>query len=109
MYSSTHLSCFDLALFALGSLLYCAKCEEDKWFYKGRRRPRPIPVVRPRIWLYQDFDYLDTEAIDIVRTADLSVKPNAVIVVGTTLKVDSAKILAQDIYHKACQDSRFTT
>ncbi len=54
---------------------------------EGRGRLRPIPVIRPRIWLYHDFDYIDIEVINKVRAADFKVKPDVVIVVGTVLKV----------------------
>jgi NAD+-dependent protein deacetylase SIR2 len=108
MHPSTHLSRFDPALFASGSPSYCAKYEEDERLHKGSRRSRPIPVVRPRIWLYQDFGYPDTEAIDIVRVADFIAKPDAVIVVGTALKVNSVKTFAQAICHKTRKGGRFT-
>jgi NAD+-dependent protein deacetylase SIR2 len=108
MYPCTHLSHFDLALFTLGSLPFCAECEEDKRLNKDRRRAKAIPVIRPRIWLYNDFDYLDAEAINKVRAADLKAKPDAVIVVSTALKVESAKALAQDMCCTARKDGGFT-
>jgi NAD+-dependent protein deacetylase SIR2 len=108
MYPCTHLSRFDPALFATGSLPSCAKCEEDERLNKGRRRARAIPVMRPRIWLYNDFDYPDADAIDKVIAADLRGKPDAVIVVGTALKVESAKTLARDMCHTARKDGGFT-
>jgi hypothetical protein len=103
----THLCRFDPALFTLGSLLSCILCEERERANEGRTRTRPIPVIRPRIWLYHDFDYPDTEAIDQVKAADFKAKPDAVIVVGTTLKVQSAKIFARDMCHAACEDGGF--
>jgi hypothetical protein len=44
--------------------------------------------------LYNDFEFLDKKAINKVKAADIYTKPDAVIVVGTALKVDSAKFLA---------------
>jgi NAD+-dependent protein deacetylase SIR2 len=94
MYFCTHLSYFDLVLFTLGSLPFCAKCKEDKLLNKGKRRAKAIPVIRPRIWLYNDFDYLNAKAINKVKAIDLKAKPNIVIVVGTMLKVELAKAFA---------------
>jgi hypothetical protein len=88
------LSCFNPALFDSNSLPCYAKCKEDKLLNKGKRRPRSIPVIRPRIWLYADFNYLDQEAISKVRIADFKAKPDAVIVVSTALKANKAKINA---------------
>lgn len=109
MYPYKHLSCFDLVLFIIGSLLPYIKYEEDELLNRGRRRARAIPIMRPRIWLYSDFDYPDTDAIDKVIAIDLDTKLDIVIVVGTMLKVESAKALVWDIYHIAHKDSRFTT
>jgi NAD-dependent SIR2 family protein deacetylase len=97
MYPCTHLSHFDLALFTIGSLLFYAKCKEDKLLNKGKRRAKAIPVIRPRIWLYNDFDYPDAKAINKVRATDLKAKPDTVIVVDTALKVKLAKAFVQDI------------
>jgi NAD-dependent histone deacetylase SIR2 len=108
MYPCTHLSHFDPALFTSGSLPFCAECEEDELLNEGRRRARAIPVIRPRIWLYNDFDYPDAEAIDKVRAADLKAKPDAVIVVGTALEVESAKAFARDMCRTARKDGGFT-
>jgi NAD+-dependent protein deacetylase SIR2 len=108
MYLCIYLSYFDLALFTTRSLLFCAKCKEDKLLNKGKRRAKAILVIRPRIWLYNDFDYPDTEAINKVKAADLKTKPNVVIVVGTALKVELAKAFAQDMCYTAWKDSRFT-
>jgi NAD-dependent histone deacetylase SIR2 len=109
MYSCTYLSHFDLALFTLGSLPFCTKYKEDELLNKGRRRAKAIPIIRPRIWLYNDFDYPDAEAINKVRAADLKAKPDVVIVVGTALKVELAKAFVQDMCHTAWKDGRFTT
>jgi NAD-dependent SIR2 family protein deacetylase len=88
-------------LFTIRSLLFCAKCKEDKLLNKGRRRAKAIPVIRPRIWLYNDFNYLDAKAINKVRAIDLKAKPNIVIIVSTMLKVKLAKVFVQDICYIA--------
>jgi hypothetical protein len=108
MYPCTHLSYFDLALFTIGSLLFCAKCKEDKLLNKGKRRAKAILVIRPRIWLYNNFDYPDTEAINKVKATDLKAKLNVVIVISTALKVKLAKAFAQDMCCIAWKNSKFT-
>ena len=86
-----HLSRFDPALFALEpSGPRCTEC-------KVSRRGGRVPVLRPRVWLYQDFHYPDADAISTVQHADLQKKPDLVVVVGTALKVDSARFLARDM------------
>jgi hypothetical protein len=91
MYPCTHLFYFDLALFTLGSLLFCAKYKENKLLNKNKRKAKAIPVIRLRIWLYNNFNYLDAKAINKVKAIDLKAKPNIVIVVSTVLKVKLAK------------------
>jgi NAD+-dependent protein deacetylase SIR2 len=104
----THLSRFDPALFASGSLPCCAVCEQEELSNEGKRRSRKTPVARPRIWLYQDLDHPDADAIDRVSAADMQGKPDAVIVAGTALKVQSAKIFARDICRAAHEHGGFT-
>jgi hypothetical protein len=58
--------------------------------------------------MYQDINYPDSKAIYKVRIADLTTKPNAVIVVGTVLKVLAAKTFAQNIYCAVCKSKGFT-
>ncbi|KAH8674826.1 DHS-like NAD/FAD-binding domain-containing protein [Tricladium varicosporioides] len=105
-----HLSRFDPALFVSGSSPYCKECEEDGKSNTSRT-PRSfaiVPIIRPRIWLYNDSDYPDSEAIQNVKAADLRAKPDAVIVVGTALKVKLAEMLVRDICHKAHEHGGFT-
>jgi NAD-dependent histone deacetylase SIR2 len=89
-----HLIPFDPADFpgnsASRGLPCCTECEKNKQL-------KAIPVMRPRIWLYDDRDYPDRDAIESVKVADLRAKPDAVIVVGTALKVKYAKNLARDM------------
>jgi hypothetical protein len=101
------LFCFNPALFTSGSLSSCVLYKERKRANKSRIRTRPIPIIRPKIWLYYDFDYSDTKAINQVKVIDFKAKPNTVIIVGTTLKVQLTKIFARDIYYAACEDGGF--
>ena len=94
-----HLSRFDPALFASGSLPCCTECEEQerKRLIEGKRSRSKIPVLRPRVWLYYNDDYPDADTISIVKEADFKASPEVVIVVGTGLKIPSAKMLARDM------------
>ncbi|TVY18846.1 NAD-dependent protein deacetylase [Lachnellula arida] len=64
---------------------------------KVHKRTGKVPVLRPRVWLYLDDDYPDADAISSVADADLQKKLDVVIVVGTALKIKSAKKLAKDM------------
>ena len=104
-----HIAPFDPALFASKkSLPNCGLCERSEIENKDGRRARSIPVMRPRIWQYNDLDYPDQEAIDEVIFADFRAKPDAVIVAGTALKVKSAKILARDMCRTVHKGGGFT-
>ena len=71
--------------------LYCTACEEDDRSNQGKR-PQGQGFLRPRVWLYNEFGFPDEDAISEVTAADIRTKPDAVIVVGTALKVPSAKL-----------------
>jgi hypothetical protein len=58
--------------------------------------------------MYQNINYLDSEAIYKVRIADLTAKLDAVIVVGTALKVPVAKTFTQNICYAVCGSGGFT-
>jgi NAD-dependent histone deacetylase SIR2 len=108
----THLAPFDPALFGPGSLPGCAECEKDERENEAKnedkRRARLIPVVRPRICLYEDNYYADAVAISEVQAADCKKKIGAVIVVGTALKVPGAKRFAKEICRRARECGGFT-
>lgn len=95
------MSRFHLALFASDltgkkpklSILVCTEC-------KANKRIGEVPVLRLRVWLYQDDNYLDGDTISKVTSANLQKKLNVVIVVGTTLKVPRAKKLVKDMYRR---------
>lgn len=88
----THLGSFNPELFKKGALPCCAICKNNEG-----ERTRHIPLMRPRVWLYDDYDYADTTAIAMVSASDLRSKPDAVIVVGTALKVESRRKFAIDM------------
>lgn len=58
--------------------------------------------------MYQDTNYLDSEAIYKVRIADLTAKLNVVIVVGTALKVLATKTFARNMCCAVCRSKGFT-
>ncbi|KFY50509.1 hypothetical protein V495_00225 [Pseudogymnoascus sp. VKM F-4514 (FW-929)] len=88
----THLGSFNPELFKEAALPCCAICKNSEG-----ERTRHIPLMRPRVWLYDDYDYADTTAIAMVSASDLRSKPDAVIVVGTALKVESRRKFAIDM------------
>jgi NAD-dependent histone deacetylase SIR2 len=99
-----HLSRFHPALFASDltgkkpkpSIPVCTEC-------KANKRTGEVPVLRPRVWLYQDDNYPDGDAISKVTSADLQKELDVVIVVGTALKVPGAKKLAKDMCRRVRQ------
>lgn len=60
------------------------------------RRSHGVGRLRPRMVLYNEFNP-DQEAIGAVSAADLRSRPDAVIVVGTTLKVPGIRRLAREM------------
>ena len=78
----------------------CAKDDEVRTAFAGKRS-LGIGRLRPRFVLYNEPNP-DQEAIGNVIRADLKAKPDAVIVVGTTLKVPGARNLVKDM----CQVAR---
>lgn len=81
----------------------CASCTEQdsiRTVYGGKRS-HGIGRIRPRIVLYNEYNP-DAEAIGDVSSADLRARPDAVIVVGTTLKVPGTRRLVKEL----CQVTR---
>lgn len=94
---SRHLSRFDPTYYAAESLLYCSEYKKQKRLNEDKLRPKSIILIlKPRVWLYKDFNYLDSNAIDKVRIANFK-KPDAIIVVGTALRINSIKSFARNI------------
>jgi len=58
--------------------------------------------------LYHDYDYPDADAISTVQADDLQSIPDAVFVVGTSLKVPAANSFASDMCRKVKQSGGFT-
>ncbi|KND95153.1 NAD-dependent protein deacetylase hst4 [Tolypocladium ophioglossoides CBS 100239] len=81
----------------------CEACEEQdqvRTTYAGKRS-HGIGRLRPRIVLYNEYNP-DEEAIGNVARADLKARPDAVLVVGTTLKVPGTRRLVKEL----CQVTR---
>lgn len=81
----------------------CKTCEVDdevRTAHAGKRS-HGIGRLRPRVVLYHEYNP-DEEAIGNVSSADLKARPDAVIVVGTTLKVPGTRRLVKEL----CQVAR---
>ncbi|KAJ6790188.1 hypothetical protein PWT90_07894 [Aphanocladium album] len=81
----------------------CAACTEQdsiRTVHAGKRS-HGIGRIRPRFVLYNEYNP-DEEAIGNVSSADLRTRPDAVIVVGTTLKVPGTRRLVKEL----CQVTR---
>ena len=93
---------FDAALFEGSEPSDCPLCSErDMIRVAGGLRSHGIGRLRPRMVLYNEFNP-DGDAIGAVSEADLKTKPDAVIVVGTTLKIPGTRRLAREM----CQLAR---
>ena len=94
-----HLSDFDAEIFIGPTPPACASCEthEDIRAEFGRRN-RGIGRLRPRMVLYNEHNP-DDEAIGKVASIDLRTRPDAVIVVGTSLKVPGVRRIAREMCH----------
>lgn len=92
-----HLSDFEGALFEGPEPPACTECETiDIVRIAGGLRSHGIGRLRPRMVLYNEFNP-DEEAIGAVSAADLKSRPDAVIVVGTSLKVPGIRRLAKEM------------
>ncbi|KAF7545879.1 hypothetical protein G7Z17_g8842 [Cylindrodendrum hubeiense] len=81
----------------------CRTCEVDdevRTAHAGKRS-HGIGRLRPRFVLYNEYNP-DEEAIGNVSSADLKTRPDAVVVVGTTLKVPGTRRLVKEM----CQVAR---
>ncbi|KAH8808227.1 DHS-like NAD/FAD-binding domain-containing protein [Xylogone sp. PMI_703] len=91
------LSDFDGTLFEGPEPPSCPECEaNDIARVAGGLRSHGIGRLRPRMVLYNEFNP-DEEAIGAVSHADLKTRPDAVIVVGTSLKVPGIRRLAREM------------
>ncbi|RGP74318.1 hypothetical protein FLONG3_6097 [Fusarium longipes] len=78
----------------------CKDLDEVRTAHAGKRS-HGIGRLRPRFVLYNEYNP-DEEAIGNVSNADLKARPDAVVVVGTTLKVPGTRRLVREM----CQVTR---
>lgn len=93
-----HLAPFDASLFEGPEPPPCRVCTEDDLVRTAHagKRSHGIGRMRPRIVLYNEYNP-DEEAIGMVSTADLRSRPDAVIVVGTSLKIPGVRRLVKEM------------
>ena len=92
-----HLEVFDGSLFDGPEPPPCPECATNDEIRRiGGLRGHGVGKLRPRMVLYNEFNP-DEEAIGAVSAADLKSRPDAVIVVGTTLKVPGIRRLAKEL------------
>ncbi|KAK0730487.1 DHS-like NAD/FAD-binding domain-containing protein [Lasiosphaeris hirsuta] len=98
-----HLEAFNASLFEGPQPPPCEKCKEQdevRTAFAGKRS-HGIGRLRPRIVLYNEYNP-DEEAIGMVSKADLRRVPDAVIVVGTSLKIPGVRRIVKEM----CQLTR---
>jgi NAD+-dependent protein deacetylase SIR2 len=93
-----HLSTFQPALFEGPEPPSCGECEalDSVRTTIAGKRSHGIGKLRPRIVLYNEYNP-DAEAIGAVTKADLRSRPDAVIVVGTSLKVPGVRRIVREM------------
>ncbi|KAF4976279.1 hypothetical protein FZEAL_7030 [Fusarium zealandicum] len=99
----TQLEPFDGEVFDGPEAPLCKTCQVDdevRTAHAGKRS-HGIGRLRPRFVLYNEYNP-DEEAIGNVSSADLKTRPDAVLVVGTTLKVPGTRRLVKEM----CQVAR---
>ncbi|PSR99438.1 DHS-like NAD/FAD-binding domain-containing protein [Coniella lustricola] len=102
----SHVSKFDGELFQGPEPPLCGLCKEQddvRTKFAGKRS-HGVGRLRPRMVLYNEYNP-DSEAIGSVSAADLKKVPDAVIVVGTSLKIPGVKRLVQ-VLCRATRDTR---
>lgn len=88
---------FDAALFEGTETPPCKACEGmDQAREAVGKRSHGIGRLRPRMVLYNEYNP-DQDAIGAVTTADLRSRPDAVIVVGTSLKIPGVRRIASEM------------
>lgn len=88
---------FNGALFDGPEAPLCPECEETEMVRQaGGLRGHGVGRLRPRMVLYNEHNP-DEDAIGAVSAADLKTRPDAVIVVGTSLKVPGIRRLAKEL------------
>lgn len=88
---------FDRALFEGPEPPLCEECEQSD-IVRGAAglRSHGIGRLRPRMVLYSEYNP-DEEAIGAVSHADIKSRPDAVIVVGTSMKIPGLKRLVREL------------
>ncbi|KZF26414.1 DHS-like NAD/FAD-binding domain-containing protein [Xylona heveae TC161] len=94
----SHLADFEASLFDGPDPPICKVCEELDSVRTNiaGKRSHGIGKLRPRIVLYNEYNP-DEEAIGAVTTADLRSRPDAIIVVGTSLKVPGVRRIVKEM------------
>ncbi|KAF2131643.1 DHS-like NAD/FAD-binding domain-containing protein [Dothidotthia symphoricarpi CBS 119687] len=99
------LSPFESEIFSGPTPPSCPKCEEeDNVRLVAEKRSHGIGRLRPRMVLYNEHNP-DDEAIGSCATTDIRLRPDAVIVAGTTLKVPGVRRIAREMC-KTVRDRR---
>lgn len=95
-----HISDFEAHLFDGANPPLCPECaaEDALRTTHAGKRSHGVGRLRPRIVLYNEHNP-DDEAIGAVTTADFRTRPDAVIVVGTSMKIPAVR----RIVHEMCQ------
>lgn len=92
-----NLSDFDGALFQGPEPPACPECEHsDSLRVAAGLRSHGVGRLRPRLLLYNEYNP-DEDAIGAASHADLKSRPDAVLVVGTSLKVPGVRRLAREM------------
>ncbi|EEH45766.1 uncharacterized protein PADG_01916 [Paracoccidioides brasiliensis Pb18] len=92
-----HTSDFEAELFQGPDPPLCRKCcETDEFRTTTGQRSHGVGKLRPRIVLYNEHNP-DEDAIGSVVTADLRARPDALIVVGTTLKIPGVRRIVKEM------------
>ena len=99
----SHVDNFDGSLFQGPEPPLCERCKEADYVRTefGGKRSHGIGRLRPRMVLYNEYNP-DEDAIGKVSQADLRRVPDAVLVVGTSLKVPGVKRIVREL----CQATR---
>ncbi|KAK7744205.1 hypothetical protein SLS53_003726 [Cytospora paraplurivora] len=99
----SHVDNFDGSLFQGPEPPLCERCKEADYVRTefGGKRSHGIGRLRPRMVLYNEYNP-DEDAIGKVSQADLRRVPDAVLVVGTSLKIPGVKRIVREL----CQATR---
>ncbi|PLB43904.1 putative SIR2 family histone deacetylase [Aspergillus steynii IBT 23096] len=92
-----HLGDFDRVMFDRPDAPECPACSKNNQFrMETGQRSHGIGKMRPRIVLYNEHNP-DEEAITSVMNADIRSRPDALVVVGTSLKIPGVRRLVKSL------------